>query len=1096
MKEVKRNIQQLWRQAVAIRVLYGAVICSLAASLLTSCILHEDVISREATAGEPFVSIELRLPGDPYSYAVTDPDENLIRTLDVLVFREGEDGKEYYLRHVVVNPSTITNGDPLGRTKTCTVEIPASDNYKQRLVFIANAHGSISAATAAGSLLKENLLSRIVFNMEEGNWPAENSVTFVPFPMWGESELLTLSEDVTSLSERIYMLRMVARVDIKVDDALQDYFELHEVYLYNRYERGRVVPGSDAVDDAGAAIMVNAPTVPAGVLPVTEPIANNFYATDDDNLWSVTQSIYLMENAATDKPKEATCFVVGGKYRDSEEIRYWRVDLPLQNGGSFSDGFRTFLRNNWYNVLITAVNSEGCEDPGDAFHYSWAEVVVDVTQWNLVDVVIDDRETFTLKASPASFNYLRAGTEDVSGRFSINTDYWKSDADQGWTGEWQYSDNDGSWLHIAPQVFHGDKNVTTNYTFTVDENLTGEDRHAALKVTAGNMVKYIDIYQTNQVFSGGGGNVYDWTESGQSGNTTNGAYRLGVSVTRIDIEKTESSTGSFLITTDYPVGYTTRVIYTKGGSDWLAIQSGGLASGAVIDQTLTFTVSDNLSIEPREAIIEVRAGNLEKRVRVVQNEYMNGDIFVGMEWVESGQSGNTTGGPYRLGVGRTRFDFPKNIQSEVILAVATNDPGGYSAKVTKGGDWITITGNASSTTAWPDPVSLKFSVEENNGIAPRVGELCITAGNLKKYITVSQDIIANVSPGGNIIDWKEDEREEPLDGAYNLTLSRQNIVCTGEEITISMAATATASAGVRWTATTENDWITNLTSSGAADGTAQPLSFTLAANGTEEKRNGVITVSVIHRGNKLTQDIHVWQYPASDPVIRAVVDPVYVTDQLLRQSFRLYSKMDWAVRLKSGGNPSGILRTLYTTGGVANGDGDNIWFALNTLSAATPVSHTVTLEIYSPTGEFNTMEVEIQGVTPISLSNILIYPEDQPEDYSWYVYANVADDTNNMTEQGPGTEEQVDPPRTGSCAALPANGGNPWRLPTHDELKAIAATVESNPADYNFTNSAFYWSATSSVHDGAYLVRVTSPGGDNGGNKTINNHKARCVRDK
>jgi hypothetical protein len=1104
MRAVKRNIQQL-RPVAAVRALCGAAVFCLAAALLTSCILHEDVLSREATAdGEPLVSIELRLPGNPYSYAITDPDENLIKTLDVLVFREGGDGKEYFLKHVVVEPSTIRDGgDQSGRTKTCTVEVPASGNYKQRLVFIANAHGVISAATAAGSLLKESLLSRIVFNMEEGNWPAESSVTFVPFPMWGESSLLELTEELTILSEQIYMMRMVARVDIRVDGALQNAFKLHGVYLYNRYTQGRVVPDSDVLEVTETTLTVNAPTVPAGVLPVTEPIANNFYTTDKGNLWSITQSIYLMENAATNRPLEATCFVVEGEWDGN--VRYWRVALPRETGESdFSNGYRVFLRNYRYEVIITAVNGEGHDSPDGAFRDSWVELSSTVTQWNLADVVFSDREMFSLKASPSAFNYLRVGTDGVPGSFSISTDYRKSNADQGWTGEWQFSGADHSWLRFQGNpVFNGNRNEEKTYTFTVDENRTGEDRHAILKVTAGNLAKYVDIYQTNQVFAVGNRDVYDWTESGQSASPVDSPYRLGVSSTHVSIDGTAATTGSFHITTDYSRGYTTRATIITGEADWMTIQSGGSAEGPVVGEPLTFAVSDNLSIEPREAIIDVMAGNLLKRVRVVQNEYMYGNVpLANMDWVESGQSGVTTGGPYRLGVGRTRYEFPKNKQSGVTLAVATNDPKGYSAEVTKGNEWIEIKDTPTAT--WPNAASLLFDVAENDGTEPRVGEMCITADKLKKYITVWQDIVADVNSGNEVTDWEEDEDgwEEPVNGPYKLILSRQDIVCPGDGITVPMSVTATASAsGVLWTAATTDNWITGLTSSGAADGTAQPLSFTVTVNNTGEPRSGIITVSVIHRGNKLTQDIHVRQYPTSDPVIRAEVDEVYVTDQLVRQSFTLYSKMNWAVRLKDGGDPSGILRTLYTTGGAANETGDNIWFALKTFSSATPPSenppHTVTLEIYSPKGEFNTMEVEIHGVIPIAdLPNIQIYPEDQPVNYSWYVYANVADNTNNTTEQGPGTEDQENPPRAGSCAALPANGGNPWRLPTRDEMKVIAAAVGSN-ASYNFTNSAFYWSATSSVHDGAYIVSLTDPGGDISANKTeTNNRKARCVRDK
>jgi hypothetical protein len=620
---------------------------------------------------------------------------------------------------------------------------------------------------------------------------------------------------------------MVARVDMRVDDALQSDFELHEVHLYNRYAHGRVVPNSGVMAGTKNTLKVNAPTIPAGEQPTINPIKNDFYETDGGNLQSITRSIYLMENAPINDRQKATCFVVGGKYLNSGKIRYWRVDIPKYNGGDFSDGFRVFLRNNCYEVIIKAVNSEGFDTPEEAFILTErGEVVLDVTSWEPVDILFADNGNpggtiYTLKASPASLHYLRKGTDGTPGSFSISTSY-----DGGWTG---VLEGEGNWLHIDNPTFSGAKNEIKNYTFTIDPTANGEFHHAYLKITAGSLVKYIDIYQSD-VANGSTDVFYDWTESEQSSNTTNGPYRLGISTTRIDMYMAKSAQSSFLITTDYPKGYTTRII---NGADWLTINSNGSSTAPVTGQALTFTVADNPIALPREAIIEVTAGNLIKRIRIVQ--HMDNDILTGME------------------------------------------------------------------------------------------------------------------------DWEPNGKDEPLDGPYSLTLSKQDIVCPEDVFTVSMNVTASASAGVQWTTSTANDWITNLTASGAANGTAQPLSFTLTANTTGAIRNGIVTVSIIHRGNKLTQDIHVRQYPGSDPVIRVVVNNLYKTDQLVAQSFKLYSKMDWAVRLKSGGDPAGIFRTLYTTGGKANQNGTDIRFALKTV--ATNIPRTVTLEIFSPTGEFNTKEV-------------------------------------------------------------------------------------------------------------------------------------------
>jgi hypothetical protein len=288
--------------------------------------------------------------------------------------------------------------------------------------------------------------------------------------------------------------------------------------------------------------------------------------------------------------------------------------------------------------------------------------------------------------------------------------------------------------------------------------------------------------------------------------------------------------------------------------------------------------------------------------------------------------------------------------------VSTDYSGGYTSRVISGTSWLSIDDGGSSPgviTGQP----LKFTVTENPNTTSREGVIEVTAGRLVQRVTVTQywEMYGDVPTAAE--DWKDNGWDEPLDGPYKLVLSRPSIVCPEDGITVSMNVTAnTSEAGVQWTASTANgSWITNLTPSGAANGTPQPLSFTLTPNTTGAMRNGIITVSIIHRGNRLTQDIYVQQH--FEKVIEFTLDAEpYETDQSVRQYFTLYSKMDWAIRLKSGGDPSGIFRNLYTPGGKANENGDSIYFVLKT-PGVTGQPLTVTLEVYSPTGEFNTKEV-------------------------------------------------------------------------------------------------------------------------------------------
>lgn len=1050
---------------------------TVAGLLFLSCMDYPFVSTAPLT--EDGLRIGLRLPGEPYAYALSAVDENEVRELDVLVFREGGDGREYYVTHVAIAADAIvTDGsDPSGRTKSCTVRVPASDSYRQRIVFLANARAAISEVSGgfSPSRQKEELLADIIFKCE-GKWPTESSATFTPFPMWGETGLVKLTTGTTSLSEAARMMRMVARVDVSVDPGLRDAFRLARVYLYNRYTCGRVVPAADALEDAPAPRAV-APSIPAGAMPATDPLNGEYYAPDGDNPDAVTRRLYLMENRVETDPLKATCLVVGGRNQRGE-TRYYRADLPVLGHNGLDGGFRAFLRNRRYDVVLKSVRGDGYDSPDEAFRSSWKDAGVDVTVWNPEDIIFSPEGFNSLQASPSKFSYLRAGTGDVPGEFSI-----RAGSPNGWKGEWYFSGNDGSWLHVQPQVFRGDSGQISTYTFTVDENISGEDRHAYLKITAANLTKYLDIYQTNQVTVDAGKDIYDWVESDQGGGPLSEPHRLGVSTTRVAADKTAAADYHFQITTDYTGGYTTRV---TGGNDWLTVNGGGGSSGPVTDARFEFTVADNHNASPRQATVEVMAGNLVKRVRIVQNDYMGGDVTGSMEWVEGDQSGSPVDSPSRLGVGTTRFFLLKNAQAGLWLPVATNYGFGYTAEVTRGADWITITANASSSNAWPDPVTLIFDVRENLGNDRRTGKIRVSAGNLRMFVTVVQDIVADVGTGSDT-GWEDVPTEDPLLGPYTISMERTVFDCSGERHEYAPVVTITPADGREWTAASPDGWISVLTPSGVSG----PLRFSVDPNDGSMARAGSIVVSA---GN-VKQVIHIRQRSASEWMVRAETAGSYVTDALKRQSFSLYCRADWSVRVKS--DPAGVFRTLYTTGGKANEVGEEVYFALNTFSREDLLSgYEVVLEVSSSWGAFKPVEVRLRAIPPyfvLESKNIDIYPEDQPTGYNWYTYVNVADNYNTTAVPGPGVSGQVSPPRKNSCASL----GEGWRLPTLDELTAIGNYVRNNHllADWGFVNPYYYWSATSYTTLDAYGIYLDN-GAHNYSRKTPAGYRARCVRDR
>jgi hypothetical protein len=562
---------------------------------------------------------------------------------------------------------------------------------------------------------------------------------------------------------------------------------------------------------------------------VKEPDGDDRYTTDGGNLRSITQSIYLMENAATNKPLEATCFVVGGKYRDSNEMRYWRIPLPRKAGGSdFSEGFRTFLRNNSYDVVLQAINSVGHKTPGDAFLNSWEEV-------------------------PA---------------------------------------------------------------------------------------------------------IVEWVESGQSSNTI-GYYQLSVGKSRFDLPKDAQSDIALTVATTNPGGYSAEVTH---GSDWLSITGNESFDGATGGINLLFSVERNTSdtFHPRVGQLCITAAGLKKCITVFQDAMGWEDVDIDSE--ESRQTH-----ALRLILGQQSFVCTDVIAtfSTTVTAVASASPG-VEWTAESEDDWITVLA-PSSGAADGTVQTLSFSLAPNTVVEVREGT--VTVSLVDQGLTMmTTKIHVQQYPNPELVkEWEEVEGGGSLQlHTLKLILGQQSFTCTRGATTLSSTVTAVASAspGVQWKASASDNWITGFTpSSGAADGTAQTFSFNLAPNSTQATRNGTVTVSLVHQGTAvMTQEIHVRQY--SDPMISFQPDAGYVTDQLQQQGFTLFSNRDWAVRLKNGGDPSGIFRTLHTTGGKANETGDRVWFALNSFSAAVPPPsgsspYTFTLEIFSPKGEFNPVVVVI-----------------------------------------------------------------------------------------------------------------------------------------
>ncbi|MCD8031842.1 MAG: hypothetical protein LUF85_13725 [Bacteroides sp.] len=913
--------------------------------LFAGCVRDDNVCYDEEDDG--FLYLTVRLPeqlAGTYG-SLSDIDEQQIETIDLLSFWvEGATGEELFLYKSVGEEELLSSN---GSQRTFKIQITEYNNVKQKLVLVANARAAMQAlGDIPFRTPKEEVISLVEAQAVNG-WQTD---PFVAFPMWGETTdgvYINTGAGQSSVNEEIQLLRMVVRIDVAVASAVRSEFRLKEVYLYNHYEQARVIP-SDSVFNKTTQT-VTAASLPGLNSRVEGPVwYPDMTLTDIE----IAQSIYLVENEPSTDPLLATCLVIGGVYGTDTDPTYYRLDFRSTDGRSF----RSLLRNHNYSLTITSVLGSGYDTPDEAFRNTWKNIEAQLTEWNLCDIEFSDNDRYSLRCAPAAFWFMRndaSAPEEGSGRnadsFTIYTDY-----DNDVTGEkgWYASlTHDASaWLEIDGSVANtgliltGDPEQEYTYDFRITSDYTDNPhfRHVALKVQAGKLIKYIDFYQTNEIWvEGETGVEYEWAESEQSDTDIDGPYRLGVSQSLFELTKKEDETLSFNVSTDYTEGYEATVDLGNGDPGWLSIVSGG-SLAAPGEEMLVFAVTHNNVNYNRSGSIEVRAGNLVKMVHVRQVTMIDGGVDLEMEWVYSEHSDNDLDGPYKLGVTQTYYSLLSNDYTGLDFYVTTDWPGGYTAAVVEGDTWITNLSPAASS-GEVTAGQITFDVDFNNSVYARGGKILVQAGTMKKYIVVEQ--LSPGSTGGTDLPmyWTEsDQAGNEVYGPYRLGVSETIYELTKNQQTQRFYVTTDYRDG--FTATVEMDddagsnWLT-VTNGGssAAEVTLQELVFDVAENNSSMTRAGRIVL----QAGILKKIIGVTQLNTASGGID--------TENPWNDSDQSENELDGPYTLTLGRGEfefsneahSGIPCTVIGEGGGTwTATASDTWITLNTASGAADGSHT------------------------------------------------------------------------------------------------------------------------------------------------------------
>lgn len=417
------------------------------------------------------LTLNITLPNNELNRSgVKAVDDKSIENVYILGFRV--DDQDETIEYFEFLTSVNTGIENIGNNKRKISFTANQASYKQRFVVIANSAGSVSSLNPGGQL-KEDVLNALLYKNPENEWSST-------LPMWGESDPRIINNQETALA--VTLTRVVAGIDVIIEESLRSSFTLKEVYLYNAKTRGRIVP--DNINWDSSAKKALKPSIPVDNDPENNPLTKvtpNLYEITNPASGSLLGAIYTFEaEALTEENRlQSTSLVIGGEYNG--KMCYYRLDLSGkdENNNVF---IRDILRNHKYIIRITDILGEGRPNPEEAFKAVPVELSAIVKDWDMAEVGVVMDEQYFLKVSDGLFKLtgdytvvdLYAETDHPAGLVCHSNFPWIS-----WTGG-------------------ADGDLDRALTLTVAANNTGYPREGTLDIVAGNLNYVVHISQTTE----------------------------------------------------------------------------------------------------------------------------------------------------------------------------------------------------------------------------------------------------------------------------------------------------------------------------------------------------------------------------------------------------------------------------------------------------------------------------------------------------------------------------------------------------------------------------------------------------------------------
>ena len=312
------------------------------------------------------------------SFVRQTSNESQINEVQAMVFIDNGDGGGYKYNYSVEGTS-LTKPDTL--STTFDLEIYTEERPVKIFIF-ANSNDIISNNTPIVGETEDEVKQKLIKPVTSTNITGN-------FPMWGEYLLPSgISSTLNNTITQLKVLRSIARIDVSTTKTPSD-FTMTSIQAFRVNSQIQIAPNNYT-----GSLLVSDPSIPTGSSTTVKTTPITVIGNSSES------QLYLPESEAptsANQVSQATCIIVGGRFKGSGIVTYYRIDIEPNIVG-YPSG--QILRNHHYTLSIVNVGAPGWPTPEEAAENISTNIEVGVQDWTdaNINVGLDGNDYFRLSS--------------------------------------------------------------------------------------------------------------------------------------------------------------------------------------------------------------------------------------------------------------------------------------------------------------------------------------------------------------------------------------------------------------------------------------------------------------------------------------------------------------------------------------------------------------------------------------------------------------------------------------------------------------------------------------------------------------------------